>query len=616
MADSTGSGGTGSMISSGSAGGGGSGAGGGKDAQSLGNRLRKAVNMKKTRVQARIGAGKATKDMYAPQFRAQNERVKAYVDAMTEYSKVCGSMKESMLAYCRSSEAVGASLLAIAGAGFAREEFLATLEVLAHVWHDLDASRETLVLSIVDVSLYKANLFLKNYLLPARRAKEAYRDAVLQLSASESAVQNLLNAKVDKPADLLVAFTHRHYAERKSRVRLVDASNKMEDATSIKDPFLVEMFTVVMSNLGSFYGLASSSFGNLATERAKAAEFITAHRADVSAEIDRIEAQWKETQERERNNRFVPLTLLLASSELEYVSSIINVTSVDPKPTVERIIVILDAYSLALPLIRLATQQEVHSTLDYQTLFRTNSTSTKLLSAFTRIVGLPYLRELLLIVVSEIQSNKRNLEVDPSKAGEGVDVEESGSILISYCERIMDGVFDSLRKCPVHFRILASELREQVEAKFPGNGLVAVGGFFFLRFLCPALAAPDVNGLELDISPPARRACILIGKIIQNLSNGVEFAKETFMLPFNSFLSRYKPRMLGFQTALAQPLEHTDYVKLSTVERVNDAELPELQKFLIDNLEEIVEHMRTHGHAESSNQFVHVLGALDAFRGA
>src|SRR3989338_6578769 len=109
MADPTCSAGSSSgagAAASGSGGGGGQ-PGSGKDAQSLGNRLRKAVNMKKTRVQARIGAGKATKDMYAPQFRAQNERVKAYVDAMSEYSKVCGSMKESMLAYCRSSEAIG-----------------------------------------------------------------------------------------------------------------------------------------------------------------------------------------------------------------------------------------------------------------------------------------------------------------------------------------------------------------------------------------------------------------------------------------------------------------------------------------------------------------------------
>ena len=88
------------------------------------------------------------------------------------------------------------------------------------------------------------------------------------------------------------------------------------------------------------------------------------------------------------------------------------------------------------------------------------------------------------------------------------------------------------------------------------------------------------------------------------------------MLPFNNFLGRYKDRMVQFQTALAQPLEQTDYAKLSTVERVNESELPELQKFLIDNLEEIVEYMRSHGHAESGAQFVHVLGALDAYRAA
>lgn len=36
---------------------------------------------------------------------------------------------------------------------------------------------------------------------------------------------------------------------------------------------------------------------------------------------------------------------------------------------------------------------------------------------------------------------------------------------------------------------------EEVEKKFPNSRIKAIGGFYFLRFLCPALVLPDQYGL-------------------------------------------------------------------------------------------------------------------------
>lgn len=60
----------------------------------------------------------------------------------------------------------------------------------------------------------------------------------------------------------------------------------------------------------------------------------------------------------------------------------------------------------------------------------------------------------------------------------------------------------------------------------------------FLRFICPAIVAPESEGL-VSTAPTKemRRGLLLIAKIIQNLANNVLFgAKEPYMFPLNPFL--------------------------------------------------------------------------------
>ena len=75
--------------------------------------------------------------------------------------------------------------------------------------------------------------------------------------------------------------------------------------------------------------------------------------------------------------------------------------------------------------------------------------------------------------------------------------------------------------------------------KFPGSKYTAVGAFIFLRFFCPAIVAPEVDGLVS--TPPTkdmRRGLMLIAKVIQNLANNVLFgAKEPYMFPLIDFLT-------------------------------------------------------------------------------
>jgi len=60
----------------------------------------------------------------------------------------------------------------------------------------------------------------------------------------------------------------------------------------------------------------------------------------------------------------------------------------------------------------------------------------------------------------------------------------------------------------------------------------------FLRFICPAIVAPESEGLVSSIpTKEMRRGLLLIAKVIQNLANNVLFGtKEPYMFPLNPFL--------------------------------------------------------------------------------
>jgi neurofibromin 1 len=84
--------------------------------------------------------------------------------------------------------------------------------------------------------------------------------------------------------------------------------------------------------------------------------------------------------------------------------------------------------------------------------------------------------------------------------------------------------------------------------RFPEAKFTAVGAFIFLRFFCPAIVAPDAEGLITTTpSKEMRRGLLLIAKIVQNLANNVLFgAKESYMFPLNDFLTQNIYRVTTF----------------------------------------------------------------------
>jgi neurofibromin 1 len=95
---------------------------------------------------------------------------------------------------------------------------------------------------------------------------------------------------------------------------------------------------------------------------------------------------------------------------------------------------------------------------------------------------------------------------------------------------------------------LPLQISSAVMVRFPEAKYTAVGAFVFLRFFCPAIVAPDAEGLvHTTPSKDMRRGLLLIAKIVQNLANNVLFgAKEPWMFPLNDFLTQNIYRVTTF----------------------------------------------------------------------
>jgi len=233
-------------------------------------------------------------------------------------------------------------------------------------------------------------------------------------------------------------------------------------------------------------------------------------------------------------------------------------------------------------LLRLV-EDEVQTVPNETQLFRGNSLASKSFRAYSRMVGLDYLWMTLarfihelnhLVESSKVQSSSRSknvelesvsssstnastgesmsilsaeLEVDPTKLSAGSDEESNSYMLSQRARQLLLCILNSTQYMPSELRFVAYSLAHDVHERFPGSERIAIGGTFFLRFICPALIAPHSYALLMtpDRKKPIvpndqlQRQLVLLGKVLQNLANGVLFGKkEPFMIRMNQFITK------------------------------------------------------------------------------
>ncbi|RAL67207.1 hypothetical protein DID88_007984 [Monilinia fructigena] len=191
---------------------------------------------------------------------------------------------------------------------------------------------------------------------------------------------------------------------------------------------------------------------------------------------------------------------------------------------------IFDSRGMGFTLLEALIEHEVEETENEAELLRRNCVATKLLSVYAKWKGATYLKATLQKVLERLvlTSKDLDLELDPARTTSPEELQKNALQLRVVTKVFIDDICNSASRIPVSFRKICSIISSCVMRRFPDAKFTAVGAFIFLRFFCPAIVAPDAEGLIA--SPPSkemRRGLLLIAKVVQNLANNVLFgAKE------------------------------------------------------------------------------------------
>nr|XP_004611247.1 unnamed protein product [Sorex araneus] len=224
---------------------------------------------------------------------------------------------------------------------------------------------------------------------------------------------------------------------------------------------------------------------------------------------------------------------------------------------------------LAVPFLDYLTRREVARTTDPNTLFRSNSLASKSMEQFMKLVGMPYLHEVLKPTVTRVFDEKRYMELDPSKMdlgrtrrisfkgtpSEDQVREASLGLLKGYLGPLLDAIVGSVERCPPTMRLVFKRLQQRVETRFPQAEhqdvkYLAVSGFLFLRFFAPAILTPKLFDLrEQHADPQTSRSLLLLAKATQSIGNlGQQLGqgKELWLAPLHPFLLQSISRVKDF----------------------------------------------------------------------
>uniref|UniRef100_A0A914E5R6 Ras GTPase-activating protein n=1 Tax=Acrobeloides nanus TaxID=290746 RepID=A0A914E5R6_9BILA len=201
--------------------------------------------------------------------------------------------------------------------------------------------------------------------------------------------------------------------------------------------------------------------------------------------------------------------------------------------------------------------QYVSSCHDVNTLFRSQSMTSKVLHEFMMFVGHPYLVLSLKPLIDLICVERKCCEIDPAKLKPGDSLEQNMRNLMVYAELAFSQVVGSRSRCPQVLREIFADLRDVVSQFYPRRievSRLALSSFLIMRFFAPAILNPKL--FDRKRAPPdgdVQRTLILISKILQRLANCVVSThpltqKEEWLTPVLTRFSddHHKSAMIEF----------------------------------------------------------------------
>ncbi|KAI0388858.1 GTPase [Xylariaceae sp. FL0594] len=271
---------------------------------------------------------------------------------------------------------------------------------------------------------------------------------------------------------------------------------------------------------------------------------------------------------------------------------------------------------LLLTMFQSVLTHQFDTTPEYSSLLRANTPVSRMMTTYTRRgPGQSFLRTVLADRINKlIELEDLDLEINPLKVYErmcqqieedtgslpphlpkGITGEQAAenmevqaiieprlAMLTELAEGFLSTIIDGLHEAPYGIRWICKQIRSLTKRKYPeANDQVIctlIGGFFFLRFINPAIVTPK-SYMLIDGGPdgtpsdkPAekpRRTLTLIAKMLQNLANKPSYAKEPYMAKLSPFIQKNKDRVNKFMLDLCEvqdfyeSMEMDNYVALS-----------------------------------------------------
>ncbi|KAJ0301528.1 hypothetical protein Brms1b_012390 [Colletotrichum noveboracense] len=274
------------------------------------------------------------------------------------------------------------------------------------------------------------------------------------------------------------------------------------------------------------------------------------------------------------------------------------------------LLTIFEHRGLSFELLEVLIKQEIEETDNESEILRRTCVATKMLSVYAKWKGQPYLKATLQKVVERLMltSKDLDLELDPARVSSTDELQKNALQLRIVAKVFIDDICASSTSMPASFRKICNivcapscaessnfqrltrgyQISTAVLPRFQEAKYTAVGAFVFLRFFCPAIVAPEVEGLVTTTpSKEMRRGLLLIAKVIQNLANNVLFgAKEPYMFPLNDFLTQNIYRVTTFLREISVAPETID--SPPSIESFDFGSCVALHRFLYDHWD----HMR------------------------
>ncbi|KAL0638064.1 RasGAP protein [Maublancomyces gigas] len=263
---------------------------------------------------------------------------------------------------------------------------------------------------------------------------------------------------------------------------------------------------------------------------------------------------------------------------------------------------------LLLTMFQSVLSAQFDTTPEYSSLLRANTPVSRMMTTYTRRgPGQSYLKVVLAKQINNlIELKDLNLEINPLKVYErmvknveedtgtlpanmprSVSAEEAAenpqvqaiieprlTMLMELANTFLATIIDNINETPYGIRWICKQIRSLTRRKYPDAKdqvvCTLIGGFFFLRFLNPAIVTPRSYMLIDNVpSEHPRRTLTLIAKMLQNLANKPSYSKEPYMAKLSPFVSNNKVRINKFLNDLCEvgdfyeSLEMDNYVALS-----------------------------------------------------